>query len=109
MAVAVNINIACRLEVLTTVVMKSPVFWDITPCRPFIGQIDVSQENKASSFRVEAKQETSVKQAASQVRKWRPYISLKYRLTFNKLEVYPRGQNSSLKLHVTTRGLRIKW
>jgi hypothetical protein len=55
-AVSVNINIVCRLEVLTTLVTKSPGFWDITPCRPFTGQIDVSQENKASSFRVEAKQ-----------------------------------------------------
>jgi hypothetical protein len=29
-----EINLIVRFEVLTAVVMKSPIFWDITPCSP---------------------------------------------------------------------------
>jgi hypothetical protein len=32
-------NICATFEVLTAVVMKSSVFWDITPCSPFNGLI----------------------------------------------------------------------
>jgi hypothetical protein len=39
-------------EVLTAVVMRSSVFWDITPCSP-LKATDVSEEHVASIFRVE--------------------------------------------------------
>jgi hypothetical protein len=38
-------------EVLTAVVMKSPTFWDITPCSP-LKVIYFSEEHVASIFRV---------------------------------------------------------
>jgi hypothetical protein len=37
-------------EVLTAVVMKSSIFWDITPCSP-LNVKDVSGDNVASIFR----------------------------------------------------------
>jgi hypothetical protein len=48
-------------EVLTAVVMKSTIFWDITPCSP------LSANRRFGGIRVEerAKQETSMKQIAS--------------------------------------------
>jgi hypothetical protein len=39
-------------EVLTKVVMRYSVLWDITPCRPF-KSTDVSEEYIASIFMVE--------------------------------------------------------
>jgi hypothetical protein len=39
-------------EVLTVVVMKSTIFWDIMPCSP-LKSTDVSEEHIASIFRVE--------------------------------------------------------
>jgi hypothetical protein len=53
-------------EVLTVVVMKSPILWDITPCSTF-ESTDVSEEHVTSIFGVEEedKQETSPKQVAS--------------------------------------------
>jgi hypothetical protein len=39
-------------EVLTAVVMKSTIFWDITPCSPLLST-DVSEEHIASIFRAE--------------------------------------------------------
>jgi hypothetical protein len=39
-------------EVLTTVVRKSSVFWDIMPCIPFKAA-GVSEKHVASNFRVE--------------------------------------------------------
>jgi hypothetical protein len=36
-------------EILTAVVMKSTIFWDITPCSP----LKVSEERIASIFRIE--------------------------------------------------------
>jgi hypothetical protein len=57
-----------KFEVLTTVNMKSSIFWDIMPCSP-AKSTDVSEEHTASIFRVkqEAKQVTSMKQTASTV------------------------------------------
>jgi hypothetical protein len=54
-----------EFDVLTAVVMKSSVFWDIRPYS--LLKADVSEEHVASIFRVkeQAKQETSVKQVAS--------------------------------------------
>jgi hypothetical protein len=48
--------------------MKSSVFWVIAPCSPS-KSTNVSEEHVASIFRVEeyAKQDTSMKQAASMV------------------------------------------
>jgi hypothetical protein len=40
------------IEVLTPVVMKSTIFWDITPCSP-VKATDVSEEHIASICRVE--------------------------------------------------------
>jgi hypothetical protein len=40
-------------EVLTAVVMKSSVFWDITPCSPLKVKPDVLQDNVPSTFRIE--------------------------------------------------------
>jgi hypothetical protein len=45
-------------EVLTAVVMKSPIFWDITPCSPLKVNRS-SKEHVASIFRVE---ETGMKE-----------------------------------------------
>jgi hypothetical protein len=39
-------------EVLTVVVIKSTIFWDITQCSP-LKSTDVSEEHIASIFRVE--------------------------------------------------------
>jgi hypothetical protein len=39
-------------EVLTAVVMKSTIFWDITPCSP-LKATDVSEEHVASIFGAE--------------------------------------------------------
>jgi hypothetical protein len=39
-------------EVFTAVVMKSIIFWDMTPCSP-LSLTDVSEEHIASIFRVE--------------------------------------------------------
>jgi hypothetical protein len=39
-------------EVLTSVVIKSTIFWDITPCSP-LKSTDVSKEEIAFIFRVE--------------------------------------------------------
>jgi hypothetical protein len=52
-------------QVLTTVVMKSTIIWDITPYIPL--KSTVSEKHVASIFRVEEqpKQEPSVKQVAS--------------------------------------------
>jgi hypothetical protein len=41
-----------RFEVFTAVVMKSFIFWNMTPCRP-LSLTDVSEEHVASIFRVE--------------------------------------------------------
>jgi hypothetical protein len=38
-------------EVLTVVVVKSTIFWDITPCSPL--KINVLEEHVAFIFRVE--------------------------------------------------------
>jgi hypothetical protein len=46
-----KINIAV-FDVLTAVVMKTSVFWDIMPCSP-LSQPDISEEQVASIFRVE--------------------------------------------------------
>jgi hypothetical protein len=48
-------------EVFTPVVMKSSIFWDITPCRP-LKVNDVSEKHVASTFMDEekAEQETSL-------------------------------------------------
>jgi hypothetical protein len=50
-------------EVLTAGVMRSYVFWDITPCSP-LEVSNVSEENVASIFRVEecVKQESTIKE-----------------------------------------------
>jgi hypothetical protein len=39
-------------EALTAVVMKSSIFWDITPCT-LLKSIDISEEHVAFIFRVE--------------------------------------------------------
>jgi hypothetical protein len=41
-----------RFDVLAAVVMKSSIFWDITPCRP-LKSSDVSEEHVASISVVE--------------------------------------------------------
>jgi hypothetical protein len=41
-------------EVLTALVMKSSIFWDITPCSP-LKVSDHSEEHIASIFRIEDK------------------------------------------------------
>jgi hypothetical protein len=48
-------------EVLTAVVRKGSVFWDITPCKPMFCRKIL----RPSSGLKKAKQETSVKPAAS--------------------------------------------
>jgi hypothetical protein len=39
-------------EVLTAFVVKSYIFWDITPCSP-LKTTEVSEEHAASNFRIE--------------------------------------------------------
>jgi hypothetical protein len=39
-------------DVLTAVIMKISIFWDITPCSPF-KYTDISEENVACLFRAE--------------------------------------------------------
>jgi hypothetical protein len=53
-------------EVLTAVVMKSSIFWDITPYIP-LKSTDISEEHFVSILRIEegSKKETSVKQIES--------------------------------------------
>jgi hypothetical protein len=55
------------IEVLTAVVTKSIIFWDITPRSP-LSVTDVSEEHIASIFRVEkyAEEETSVNACGKQ-------------------------------------------
>jgi hypothetical protein len=53
-------------EVLIAVVVKSTIFWDMTPCSPLI--VSVSEEYIASIFRVKeyTKQEASLKAGGMQ-------------------------------------------
>jgi hypothetical protein len=53
-------------EVLTTMVMKNCIFWDIIPCSPLTIS-DVSGEHVASMFRAEelGKRETGSKQSSA--------------------------------------------
>jgi hypothetical protein len=46
-----NIDIVVGFEVITAVVMKCPIFWDITPCSP-LKVTDVSEEHVSSIFKV---------------------------------------------------------
>jgi hypothetical protein len=89
-------------EVFTAAIMKTSIFWDITPCSPlnvnpmFRSKISpqcLVPKNKPS------KKKNSVKQVASRVLlhaaffawlilrhwRWRRHIPLKRRLTFNRL------------------------
>jgi hypothetical protein len=55
-------------EVLTAVIMKSPIFWDITPCMP-LKVNRLSEEYVTSIFKIEGKAmpETNMQQEASKV------------------------------------------
>jgi hypothetical protein len=50
------------LEVLTVVVMKGTVFWNIMPCSPL--KINFSEENIASIFRAKEKAEQNARMKA---------------------------------------------
>jgi hypothetical protein len=54
-------------EVLSVLVMKNSIFWDITPYSP--SKVNVSEEHVTYIFGVEekAKQEITMKQAASKI------------------------------------------
>jgi deoxycytidylate deaminase len=56
-----SFNYTSKFEFLTAVVMKSTIFWEITPCSSL--KVDISEEHIASIFRVKQDdQDTSMKE-----------------------------------------------
>jgi hypothetical protein len=63
-----------RFEVLTAVVMKSSIFWDITPCS-MLKSTDVSEKLIASIFRVEkAERDSGVKECCKKIVLFMPHF-----------------------------------
>jgi deoxycytidylate deaminase len=61
-----NVQYYLRFEVLTAVIMKKAIFWDVAPCRYCL--TDVSEERIASIFWVEEKKrESSSEEPASRI------------------------------------------
>jgi hypothetical protein len=60
-----EINFVAGVEVITAVVMKSYIFWDIFPCSPLKGNVSEEYFDSTIRFKEKAKQETSVKQVAN--------------------------------------------
>jgi hypothetical protein len=78
-------------EVLTTVIMRTTIFWNMTPCSP-LKSIDFSKEHIASIFRIEEykpNKKREWKQVASRATiwplRWSRYVRPKRRLIFNWL------------------------
>jgi hypothetical protein len=74
-------------EVLVAVVMKSCIFWDMTPCSP----LKINRRFRGTCFRIyeEAMHETSMKQAA------RGILLMMVSVSMNEMALYYGRQNSS--------------
>jgi hypothetical protein len=88
-------------EVLTAVIMKSTIFWDMTPCSPL--KFNRRFGGTRLHLRIEeyATQETSVKQVVSKSLKIEATCFSETSVETDYTTLYPRTQNSSWIQRVT--------
>jgi hypothetical protein len=90
-----------RSEVLTAVILKSSVFWDITPCIPLkVNRRFGRMSPRSTWLKSKPKQQTSMKQAASKALR---HADLLLSLLFNPEHGGDTSSETSIHIQRTTR------